>query len=109
MIRNERGDFHLNPVKIIDDSYLDKLLNVHNGQGTDEFEIHTAEPCIHEPSVIEVEMAIKKLKIFKSPGIDNIQAVLIKAGGTVLIKELYKLIIALWRKEELPKEWKTVN
>ena len=74
---------------------------------TEKFEIHTAEPWIPEPSEIEVEMSIKKLKNFKSPGIDNIPAELIKAGGTALTKELHRLINAIWRKEELPKEWKT--
>ena len=72
MIRNERGDLQADPTKIIDvwKSYLDKLLNVHNGEQIEEFETYTAEPWIPEPSEIEVEMSIKKLKNFKSPGID---------------------------------------
>jgi len=52
-------------------------------------------------------MSIKKFKKFKSPGIDNNPAELIKAGGTVLIKTLQKSINAIRRKKELPKEWKT--
>jgi len=52
-------------------------------------------------------MSVKKLKKFKSSGIDNIPAELIKAGGTAPIKELHKLISALWKKEELPNECKT--
>jgi len=44
-------------------------------------------------------MSVKKLKKFKSPGIDNIPAQLIKAGGTAPIKELHKLISAIWRKD----------
>jgi len=109
MIRNERGDLQADPIKIVDvwKSYFEKLLNVHNGEETEEFEIHTAEPWIPEPSETEIEMSVKKLKNFKSPGIDNIPAELIKAGGTALIKELHKLISAIWRKEELPKKWKT--
>ena len=35
----------------------------------------------HEPSAFEVVMAIRELKRHKSPGIDQIQAELIKAGG----------------------------
>jgi len=109
MIRNERGELQPDPTKIVDmcKSYFDRLLNVHNGEETEEFEIHTAEPWIPEPREIEIKMSVKKLKIFKSPGMDNILAELIKAGGTPLIKELHKLITAIWRKEELPKEWKT--
>jgi len=52
-------------------------------------------------------MSRKELKNFKSPGIDNIPEELIKAVETALIKELHKLINAIWRKKELPKEWKT--
>jgi len=102
------GDLQADPIKIVDvwKSYFDKLLNVHNGEQTEEFEIHTAEPWTPEPSVIEIEMSVKELKDFKPPGIDNIPAELIKVGGTALIKELHKLTRAIWRKEELPKKWK---
>jgi len=80
MIRNERGDLEADPTKIVDmwKSYFDKLLNVHKGEEAEEFEIRTAEPWIPEPSEIEVEMSVKKLKNFKSSGIDNIPARLIK-------------------------------
>jgi len=45
MIRNRRGDLQADPTKIFDvwKSYFDKLLNVHNGEQTGEFEIHTAD------------------------------------------------------------------
>jgi len=43
-------------------------------------EIHTAEPLVPEPSAFEVDLVIEKLKSNKSPGIDQIQAELIKAG-----------------------------
>jgi len=35
---------------------------------------------VPEPSALEVELAIEKLKSHKSPGIDQIPAELIKAG-----------------------------
>ena len=57
-------------------------------------------------SVLEVELAIEKLKSHKSPGIDQIPAELIKAGGSTIRGAIYKLIIAIWNKEELPGEWK---
>ena len=59
-----------------------------------------------DPSVLEVELAIEKLKIHKSPGIDQIPAELIKAGGGTIRCAIYKLIIAIWNKEGLPGEWK---
>jgi carbamoylphosphate synthase large subunit len=44
-------------------------------------DIHTAEPLVLEPSLVEVEIAIGKLKSYKFPGTDQILAKLIKAGG----------------------------
>ena len=43
-------------------------------------EIHTAEPLVPEPSASEIELAIKKVKSHRSPGIDQIPAELVKAG-----------------------------
>ena len=54
----------------------------------------------------EVELAIGKLKSHKSPGIDQIPAELIKAGGRTIYLEIHKLIISIWKKENLPEEWK---
>jgi hypothetical protein len=68
--------------------------------------VHTAEPLVPEPSAFEDEMAIEKLKRHKSPGIDQIPAELIKAGGRIIRSEIHKLIISIWNKEELPEEWK---
>jgi len=51
-------------------------------------------------------MVIHKLKSHKSPGIDQIPAELIKAGGRTIYLEIYKLIISIWKKEKLPEEWK---
>jgi hypothetical protein len=65
---------------------------------------HTAEPLEPEPSLVEVEIAIGKLKSYKSPGTDQIPAELIKAGGETLYFEMYKLISYIWNKEELPQQ-----
>jgi hypothetical protein len=61
------------------------------------------QPLVPEPSAFEVEMAIEKLKSHKSPGIDQIRAELIKAGGRIIRSEIHKLIISIWNKEELPE------
>ena len=53
-----------------------------------------------------MELAIEKLKNHKSPGIDQTPAELIKAGGSVIRREIYKLIISIWNKERMPEEWK---
>jgi hypothetical protein len=41
-------------------------------------DVHTAEPLVPEPSLVEVEIAIGKLKSYKSQGADQILAELIK-------------------------------
>jgi hypothetical protein len=61
---------------------------------------------VPEPSLVEVEIAIGKLKSYKSPGTDNIPAELIKAGNETLCSEIHRLICCIWNKEELPQQWK---
>jgi hypothetical protein len=61
---------------------------------------------VPEPSLVEVEIAIGKLKSYKSPGTDQIPAELIKAGGETLYSEIHRLICFVWNKEELPQQWK---
>jgi len=51
---------------------LFQLLNVHAFNDVRHTEIHTAEPLVLKPSAFEVELAIEKLKSYKSPGIDQI-------------------------------------
>ena len=50
---------------------------------------HTAEPLVPEPSASEFELAIEKLKSDNSPGIDQIPAELIKAGGRTIRYEIH--------------------
>jgi hypothetical protein len=53
-----------------------------------------------------VEIAIAKLKKYKSPESDQIPAELIQAGGKILLSEIHKLINSVWNKVELPDQWK---
>ena len=87
-------------------NYFSQILNVHGVSDVRQVEIHTAEPLVPKPSVLKVELAIEKLKSHKSPGIDQIPAELIKAGRSTIRGAIYKLIIAIWNKEERPGEWK---
>jgi hypothetical protein len=48
---------------------------------------------VPEPSLVEVEIAIGKLKSCKSPGTDQIPAELIKAGGETLHSEIHRLFV----------------
>jgi hypothetical protein len=47
---------------------------------------------VPEPSLVEVEIAIGKLKSYKSQDTDQIPAELIKAEGETLCSEMHKLI-----------------
>jgi hypothetical protein len=67
---------------------------------------YTAEPLVPDPCAREDELAIEKLKSHKSPGIDQIPAELIKAGGRTICLEIHKLITSISKKEKLPEEWK---
>jgi hypothetical protein len=73
--------------------------------GVRQSQIRTAEPFVPDPSASETEVAIWKLKRYKSPGVDQIPAELIQAGGETLRSEIHMLIKLIWHKQELPHRW----
>jgi hypothetical protein len=83
IIKDENGnllvDFHsvLNRWK----NFFNQVLNLHGVHDVRLMDIHMAEPLVPEPSLVEVEIAIGKLKMYKSPGTDEILSELLKAGG----------------------------
>jgi hypothetical protein len=79
---------------------------VHNVSDIRQIEVHTAEPLVPGPSRLEAEIAIAKLKKYKSPGSGHIPAELIQAGCEVLLSAVHKLINFVWNKKELPDQWK---
>jgi hypothetical protein len=79
---------------------------VHNVSDVRQIEVHTAETLVPGPSLLEVEIAIAKLKKYKSPGSDQIPAELIQAGGEILLSAIRKLINSVWNKDKLPDQWK---
>jgi hypothetical protein len=87
-------------------NFLFQIVNVHGVSDVRQVEIHTAEPLVPEPSALEVELAIEKLKSHKSPGIDQIPTELVKAGGRTIRCAIHNVIIALLNKKELPEVWK---
>jgi hypothetical protein len=56
--------------------------------------------------VLLFSVTIAKLKKYKSPGSDQIQAELIQAGGEMLLSAIDKLVNSIWNKKELPDQWK---
>jgi hypothetical protein len=87
-------------------NHYSQLLNVHGVNDVRQTEIQSAGPLVPEPSALEVETAIEKLKRHKSPGTDQIPAELIKARGRTIRSEIHKLTNSIWNKEELSEEWK---
>jgi hypothetical protein len=69
------------------------VLNVHGVHDVRQMDRHTAEPLVPEPSLVEVELAIGKLKSYKSPATDNIPAELIKSGGETLYSEIDLFVV----------------
>ena len=99
IVKDEKGDLVADSHSIMARwrNYFSQILNVHGVSDVMQAEIHTAEPLVPEPSALEFELAIEKLKSHKSPGIDQIPAELIKGGSTIHCT-IHKLIIAIWKK-----------
>jgi len=55
-------------------------LNLHGVNDVRQTEIHTAEPLVPEPSAVEIDLAIEKLKSHKSRSVDQIPGKLIRCG-----------------------------
>jgi hypothetical protein len=107
LVKDERGDLVADPHKILNrwKNYFCQLLIVHGAGGVRQTEMHTAEPSVPEPSVSEVEVAIGKLKSYRSPGGDQIPTQLIQVGREILRSEIHKLIRLIWNKK-LSHQWK---
>jgi hypothetical protein len=104
IIKNENGNLLADPQNVLNrwKNFFNQVLNVCGVHNVRQMNIHTAEPLIPEPSLVEVDIAIGKLKSYKSPGTDQILAKFIKAGDETCT-EIYKLICSTWNKEELPQ------
>jgi hypothetical protein len=61
-------------------NYFSQILNGQRISDVRRAEIHTAEPLVPEPSALEFELSIEKLKCHKSPGFYQIHAELLKQG-----------------------------
>jgi hypothetical protein len=86
IIKDENGNLLADPQSVLNrwENFFNQMLNIHGVCNVRQKDIQMAEPLVPEPSLIEVEIAIGKLKRYKSPGTDQILAKLIKAGGETL-------------------------
>jgi hypothetical protein len=74
LVKDKNGDLLADSQNILNrwKNYVSHLLNVHNVSDVRQIEVHTAEPLVPGASRHEVEIAIVKLKKYKSPGSDEI-------------------------------------
>jgi hypothetical protein len=77
------------------ENFLNQVLNIHGVHDVRQMDIYTAESLVPGTSLVEVKIAIGKLKSYKSPGTDQILAELIKARGETLYSEIHKLICSI--------------
>jgi hypothetical protein len=105
LVKDENGDLHADSQNIWNKckNCFSQLMNVHTVSDVRQIKVHMAEPLV--PG-LEVEITIAKLKMYKSPGSDQIPAELIQTGGEMLLSVIHKLINSIWNKEELPDQWK---
>jgi hypothetical protein len=95
LVKDENGELLGDSHNILNrrKNNFSQLLNMHNVSDVRQIEVHTAEPLVPGPCRLEVEIAIAKLKKYKSPGSNQIPAELIQAGGEILLSEIHKLIL----------------
>jgi hypothetical protein len=108
IIKDENGNLLADPQNVSNrwKIFFNQMLNVHGVRDVRQMDIHTAEPLVPEPSLVEVEIAIGKVKSYKSPDTDQIPAQLFKARGETLYSEIHRLVCSTWNREELPQQWK---
>jgi len=85
----------------------DELLNIefsnHNATSQETYQGYLATDEL-TPALDEVENAIQKLKDNKAPGIDLIQAELIKKASPDFVECMYQLITKIWTTETIPED-----
>ena len=73
---------------------------MHGVKDIRQADIHKLGPLVPKPIAFEFELAIEKLKNYRSPGFDQIPAEVFKAGCRTICCEIHKLI-SVWNKEEI--------
>jgi hypothetical protein len=65
IIQDENDNLIADPQNVLNrwKNFFNQMLNVHGVHDVRQMDIHTAEPLVPEPSLVEVEIAIRKLKI----------------------------------------------
>jgi hypothetical protein len=85
LVKDESGDLLADSHNVLNrwKNFFSHLLNVHNVSDVRQIKVLTTEPLVPGLSRLEVQIAIAKLKKYKSPDSDQIPAELIQAGGEI--------------------------
>jgi hypothetical protein len=64
IIKDENGNLLADPQSVLNrwKIFFNEVLNVHGLLDVMQMDIHTAEPLVPEPSLVEVEIAIEKIE-----------------------------------------------
>ena len=82
--------------------YFNDLLNFDEPSSTHTIQVNaldTADNYVLEPTIQEIEEAIKKLRNGKSIGKEEKAAELLKSGGQELCKMIHVLVLKVWKEE----------
>ena len=112
-VKDENGNVVVKKNEILWEwkNWFETLLNprrkkekVETRQGKEEEKKSVAEGTYI--SMREIEVAMKKMKGGKAPGVDEIPIELIKAAGAGGMHWVYRIFRAVWKEKKVPGDWK---
>jgi hypothetical protein len=100
LVKGENGDLLADSHNILNTwkNHFSQLSNVHNFSDAKQIEVHASEPLVPGHRHLEVEIAIEKLKKYKSPSSHKIPAELNRAGDEIILSAIHKLSNSVWNK-----------
>ena len=107
-VKNENGNIERRPeaVNARWKQYFKRLLNVENDR--DELDQQEAtKGLMLEPSWSEVKEAVNAMDCGKACGPSEVVVEMLKALDDQGVSMIHKLILQIWREEEIPEKWTT--